>query len=110
MPDSKYFSTTNRGELFELKQLLNSQSSRSKREALKQIIASMTIGKDVSSLFTDVLNCMQTVDLELKKLVYLYLISYAKTQPVRCIWFHGSPFCHVGSISRTWLFWRSTRL
>jgi AP-1 complex subunit beta-1 len=35
----------------------------------------------VSSLFTDVLNCMQTVDLELKKLVYLYLISYAKTQP-----------------------------
>ncbi|GJD08258.1 AP-2 complex subunit beta [Galdieria sulphuraria] len=81
MPDSKYFSTTNRGELFELKQQLNSHSNRSKRDALKQVIASMTVGKDVSSLFTDVLNCMQTVDLELKKLVYLYLINYAKTQP-----------------------------
>lgn len=63
----------------------------------------MTIGKDVSTLFTDVINCIQTGinpyypksklklkltsfnsapdNLELKKLVYLYLINYAKTQP-----------------------------
>lgn len=41
----------------------------------------MTVGKDVSMLFPDVVNCMQTDDLELKKLVYLYLINYAKTQP-----------------------------
>ena len=41
----------------------------------------MTVGKDVSTLFTDVINCIQTENLELKKLVYLYLINYAKTQP-----------------------------
>ena len=41
----------------------------------------MTVGKDVSTLFTDVINCIQTDNLELKKLVYLYLINYAKTQP-----------------------------
>ncbi|GMI85197.1 hypothetical protein like AT4G23460 [Hibiscus trionum] len=41
----------------------------------------MTVGKDASSLFTDVVNCMQTENLELKKLVYLYLINYAKSQP-----------------------------
>ncbi|CAI5534542.1 unnamed protein product [Closterium sp. Naga37s-1] len=41
----------------------------------------MTVGKDVSMLFTDVVNCMQTENLELKKLVYLYLINYAKSQP-----------------------------
>ncbi len=40
----------------------------------------MTVGKDVSMLFTDVVNCMQTPNVELKKLVYLYLINYAKTQ------------------------------
>ena len=34
-----------------------------------------------SSLFADVVNCMQTDNLELKKLVYLYLMNYAKTQP-----------------------------
>ena len=48
---------------------------------LFQVIASMTVGKDVSALFTDVTMCMQTDNLELKKLVYLYLINYAKTQP-----------------------------
>lgn len=35
----------------------------------------------LSSLFADVVNCMQTDNLELKKLVYLYLMNYAKSQP-----------------------------
>ena len=41
----------------------------------------MTIGKDVSDLFTHVLKCVETEDLELKKLVYLYIINYSKAQP-----------------------------
>lgn len=45
----------------------------------------MTVGKDVSSLFPDVLKNMQTDNLEQKKLVYLYLMNYAKTQPELCI-------------------------
>jgi vesicle coat complex subunit len=48
---------------------------------VKKVIANMTLGKDVSALFPDVVKNMQTEDLELKKLVYLYLINYAKTQP-----------------------------
>jgi AP-1 complex subunit beta-1 len=48
---------------------------------VKRVIANMTVGKDVSGLFADVAKNMQTDDLELKKLVYLYLINYAKTQP-----------------------------
>ena len=35
----------------------------------------------MSGLFPDVLKNMQTDDLEQKKLVYLYLMNYAKTQP-----------------------------
>ena len=34
-----------------------------------------------SALFPDVISCMQTDNLELKKLVYLYLMNYAKSQP-----------------------------
>lgn len=45
----------------------------------------MTEGKDVSMLFTDVVKCMQTSNLELKKLVYLYVMNYAKSQPDRAI-------------------------
>lgn len=81
MTDSKYFTTTKKGEIFELKAELNSDKKERKKEAVKKVIASMTVGKDVSSLFADVVNCMQTDNLELKKLVYLYLMNYAKTQP-----------------------------
>jgi vesicle coat complex subunit len=72
---------TSQGEIYELKAELNSDKKEKKKEAVKKVIASMTVGKDVSSLFTDVVNCMQTDNLELKKLVYLYLMNYAKSQP-----------------------------
>ncbi|XP_013142094.1 PREDICTED: AP-1 complex subunit beta-1 [Papilio polytes] len=81
MTDSKYFTTTKKGEIFELKSELNSDKKEKKKEAVKKVIASMTVGKDVSALFPDVVNCMQTDNLELKKLVYLYLMNYAKSQP-----------------------------
>eukprot|EP00058_Branchiostoma_floridae_P025283 XP_002610773.1 hypothetical protein BRAFLDRAFT_126313 [Branchiostoma floridae] len=81
MTDSKYFTTTKKGEIFELKGELNSDKKEKKKEAVKKVIASMTVGKDVSALFPDVVNCMQTDNLELKKLVYLYLMNYAKSQP-----------------------------
>jgi len=79
--DSKYFTTTKKGEIFELKGELNSDKKERKKEAVKKVIASMTVGKDVSALFPDVVNCMQTDNIELKKLVYLYLMNYAKSQP-----------------------------
>jgi len=41
----------------------------------------MTRGKDVSMLFTDVLRNMITKNMELKKLIYLYIINYAKSKP-----------------------------
>lgn len=81
MSDGKYFATTKKGEIHELKEELASLDRPKKKEAVKKVIAAMTVGKDVSMLFPAVVNCMQTEDLELKKLVYLYLINYAKTQP-----------------------------
>lgn len=41
----------------------------------------MTRGKDVSMLFMDVVKNMETPSLQLKKLIYLYIISYAKAHP-----------------------------
>ncbi|KAJ6530433.1 adaptin N terminal region-domain-containing protein [Mycena vulgaris] len=70
-----------KGENYELSVDLNSGYPEKRRDAIKRVIASMTVGKDVSGLFPDVLKNMQTDDLEQKKLVYLYLMNYAKTQP-----------------------------
>lgn len=47
----------------------------------QKIIEAMTRGKDVSMLFTDVVKNMATTDMELKKLIYLYIINYAKSHP-----------------------------
>ena len=69
------------GEIHEYKEELRALDRGKRKDAVKKVIAAMTVGKDVSMLFPDVVNCMQTDDLELKKLVYLYLINYAKTQP-----------------------------
>ncbi|KAJ7260892.1 clathrin binding protein [Mycena haematopus] len=70
-----------KGENYELSIDLNSGYPEKRKDAIKRVIASMTVGKDVSGLFPDVLKNMQTDDLEQKKLVYLYLMNYAKTQP-----------------------------
>ena len=90
------------GEIAEWRYEINSPDKDRKKDAVKKgprnlngstrfqgsddplthlVIAAMTVGKDVSMLFADVVNCMQTDNVELKKLVYLYLINYAKNQP-----------------------------
>ena len=81
--DGRYFSdrTVRKGENLELREELRNTKLDRKKDAVKKVIANMTVGKDVSALFADVVNCIQTDNLELKKLVYLYLINYAKTQP-----------------------------
>ena len=79
--DSRFFSTTKKGEIHELRDELNSPKLPVKRDAIKKVIAAMTVGKEVSSLFPEMINSMQTGNLELKKLVYLFVINYSKSQP-----------------------------
>ncbi|CDR96846.1 adaptin N terminal domain containing protein, putative [Babesia bigemina] len=79
--DGKYFRGNRRSEIQELREELQKASKDRRKDAIKKIIGAMTVGKDVSSLFPEVVNCIQTNNLELKKLVYLYVINYAKVQP-----------------------------
>ena len=77
---TKYFTNRN-PEDSEIQESLNSMKAERQKDAMKQIIASMTIGKDVSKLFPDVVKIIRTKNIELKKLVYLYLINYARIKP-----------------------------
>ncbi|CAK9437977.1 uncharacterized protein LODBEIA_P23550 [Lodderomyces beijingensis] len=81
----KFLSGPKKGETFELKNGLVSQYKHERKDAIQRVIQAMTVGKDVSSLFPDVLKNIATYDLEQKKLVYLYLMNYAKTHPELCI-------------------------
>lgn len=47
------------GEIHELKEDLNHNDADMRKESVKKVIAGMTVGKDVSVLFPDVIKCMQ---------------------------------------------------
>uniref|UniRef100_A0A5B7BH30 Beta-adaptin-like protein n=1 Tax=Davidia involucrata TaxID=16924 RepID=A0A5B7BH30_DAVIN len=77
-----------KGEVSDLKmQLRQLAGSRapgtddSKRELFKKAISYMTIGIDVSSLFSEMVMCSATSDIVLKKMCYLYVGNYAKCNP-----------------------------
>ncbi|KAK5743867.1 beta-adaptin [Elasticomyces elasticus] len=74
-----------KGETYELRAGLVSQYAYERKESIQKTIMAMTLGKDVSALFPDVLKNIATPDLAQKKLVYLYLMNYAKTHPDLCI-------------------------
>lgn len=74
-----------KGETYELRAGLVSQYAWERKESIQRTIMSMTLGKDVSALFPDVLKNIATADLDQKKLVYLYLMNYAKSHPDLCI-------------------------
>ena len=69
------------GEVSELRNELASPDVDVMKDAVKKVIAAITVGKDMNALFPDVVNCMRTENVEVKKLVYLYLINYAKSNP-----------------------------
>ncbi|EGW31327.1 uncharacterized protein SPAPADRAFT_72152 [Spathaspora passalidarum NRRL Y-27907] len=80
-----FLSGPKKGETFELRNGLVSQYKHERKDSIQRVIQAMTLGKDVSSLFPDVLKNIATYDLQQKKLVYLYLMNYAKTHPELCI-------------------------
>ncbi|KAF7544745.1 hypothetical protein G7046_g9721 [Stylonectria norvegica] len=79
------FAVPRKGETFELRAGLVSQYAYERKESIQKTIMAMTLGKDVSALFPDVLKNIATSDLDQKKLVYLYLMNYAKSHPDLCI-------------------------
>lgn len=70
--DVRYFNTTKRGDINDWRKQLHGLNKKEVGRTMKCVIAAMTIGTDVSSLFPDVISCMHNETLELKKLVYLY--------------------------------------
>ena len=68
------FAPPRKGETFELRAGLVSQYAYERKESIQKTIMAMTLGKDVSALFPDVLKNIATGDLDQKKLVYLYLM------------------------------------
>nr|XP_043613029.1 AP3-complex subunit beta-A [Erigeron canadensis] len=61
--------------------LLDSKYDSEKCEALKRLLALIAQGLDVSNYFPQVVKNVASQSLEVKKLVYLYLLHYAERRP-----------------------------
>uniref|UniRef100_A0A131YK87 AP-3 complex subunit beta n=1 Tax=Rhipicephalus appendiculatus TaxID=34631 RepID=A0A131YK87_RHIAP len=64
----------------DLKNMLDSSKDGLKLEAMKRIIGMIAKGKDASELFPAVVKNVVSKNLEVKKLVYVYLVRYAEEQ------------------------------
>lgn len=64
----------------DLKQMLDSNKDSLKLEAMKRIIGMIAKGRDASDLFPAVVKNVVSKNIEVKKLVYVYLVRYAEEQ------------------------------
>lgn len=64
-----------------IESLLDSKFDTEKAEALKRLLALMSQGCDVSNFFPQVVKNVASPSLEIKKLVYIYLVHYAERRP-----------------------------
>ncbi|KAH7912022.1 adaptin N terminal region-domain-containing protein [Hygrophoropsis aurantiaca] len=60
---------------------LDSSSDREKLDAMKRLIALISKGRNVSNYFPQVVKNVASQNLEIRKLVYIYLLRYAEHEP-----------------------------
>ncbi|KZS92350.1 hypothetical protein SISNIDRAFT_478931 [Sistotremastrum niveocremeum HHB9708] len=78
---SSYFDTTTDEKLALTKKQLDGNSDRDKIEGLKRLIAMISKNVPVSSFFPLVVKNVASPSLEIRKLVYIYLLRHAQLEP-----------------------------
>lgn len=76
LSDAKFFDEKN-SKFAQLRENLDHKLPGKKLDAMKRLIAMMTLGRDVSSFFPDVVKNVIVDNTEIKKLVYMFLTHYA---------------------------------
>ncbi|KAI0806028.1 adaptin N terminal region-domain-containing protein [Irpex lacteus] len=68
-------------KLKQIRKQLDSTSDREKLDAMKRLIALISKGRNVSEFFAQVVKNVASHNLEIRKLVYIYLLRYAEHEP-----------------------------
>lgn len=74
-----------KNEIGQLRNQLDGNDPTERKNAAKRVVSFMRSGENVQSLFSSMLRCVRTSDLELKKLTYYYLVNYAEQEPEQAI-------------------------
>jgi len=75
--EARYFDEERYSEA-ELRKSLADALTDKKIDAMKRLLAAVSVGRDASPLFPDVVKNVSFQSLELKKLIYIYLVQYAE--------------------------------
>lgn len=82
---STLFDGEAKGEILHLRDQLDSNDPDDRKAAAKRIVSLMRAGENVQSVFSSMLRCVKSTDMELKKLTYLYLVTYSAQEPEQAI-------------------------
>ncbi|EIW66576.1 hypothetical protein TREMEDRAFT_34827 [Tremella mesenterica DSM 1558] len=66
-------------KISEISKLLDSRQERERLEGMKRIIAGMSKGRDMEPFFAQVVKNVVAPSIEIRKLVYIYLLRFAST-------------------------------
>ena len=77
LSDAQYFESS-MVRVEDIRRQLDSRHVKEKLDAMKRVIALISLGKDASTFFPDVVKNVAAPSLDVKKLVYLYLVHYAE--------------------------------
>ncbi|KAI8087604.1 adaptin N terminal region-domain-containing protein [Gilbertella persicaria] len=77
---AQYFDTSEE-KMRNIKRQLDSKNDREKLDGLKRLIAMISKGRDVSEFFPDVVKNVVSQNIEIRKLVYIFLLRYAEQEP-----------------------------
>ncbi|KAI1320022.1 AP-3 complex subunit beta-2 [Mortierella claussenii] len=75
-----HFLETNEDKMREIRKNLDSRYEKEKLDGLKRLIAMISKGRDVSEFFPDVVKNVASNSLEVRKLVYIYILRYAEQE------------------------------
>eukprot|EP00961_Rhodomonas_salina_P296540 3936439-Rhodomonas_salina.2 len=80
LSDAHYFEEMSVKKYEEIRKLLDSREKKDKLEGMKRLLAMISIGRDASDFFPDVVKNVVSDSLEVKKLVYTFLTHYAESK------------------------------
>eukprot|EP00960_Hanusia_phi_P037298 752853-Hanusia_phi.AAC.2 len=78
LSDAHYFEEMGVKKYEEIRRLLDSREKKDKLEGMKRLMAMISIGRDASNYYPDVVKNVVSDSFEVKKLVYQFLIHYAE--------------------------------
>ncbi|KAF9581376.1 AP-3 complex subunit beta-2 [Lunasporangiospora selenospora] len=80
LENEAHFLETTEDKYREIRKNLDSRYEKEKLDGLKRLIAMTSKGRDVSEFFPDVVKNVASTSLEVRKLVYIYILRYAEQE------------------------------